>query len=77
MDAIRQLIGGNLVAAWCTLAGAFFVLAKSAGLFVDSSVSLAHRFRIPRLVIGIVLVSLATTAPELSVSLMAAIQGRP
>jgi cation:H+ antiporter len=33
--------------------------------------------RVPKLVIGIVLVSLATTAPELSVSLIAALRGSP
>lgn len=53
------------------------MLARSADIFVDSSVSLANRFRIPKLVIGIVLVSLATTSPELAVSLMAALQGAP
>ena len=59
------------------LLAAFGVLAKCAGVFVDSSVALANRFKIPRLVVGIVLVSLATTAPELAVSLMSALEGQP
>ena len=63
--------------AWFFLAVAFALLAKCANIFVESSVSLANRLHIPKLVIGIVLVSLATTAPELSVSLMAAVHGRP
>ena len=56
---------------------AFVILAKCASVFVDSSVALANRFRIPKLVVGLVLVSLATTAPELTVSLMAALEGHP
>ena len=67
----------HVLVSWLVLAIAFAVLAKAADLFVDSTVSLANRFHIPRLVIGIVLVSLATTAPELSVSLIAALRGRP
>ncbi len=63
--------------AWISLAVGFWILAKSADFFVDSSVGIAIRFRIPRLVIGIVLVSLATTAPELTVSLLASIKGHP
>ena len=77
MQFLEALIAEHISAAWICLILAFGVLARSADLFVDSSVSLANRFRIPRLVIGIVLVSLATTAPELSVSLMSALHGKP
>jgi cation:H+ antiporter len=59
------------------MAVAFYLLAKCADLFVDSSVALAGKLNIPKLVIGIVLVSLATTAPELAVSLTSAIKGNP
>lgn len=74
MDAY---IAQHIWLAWLILVVAFAILAKSADLFVESAVGLASRFGIPRLVIGIVLVSLATTMPELSVSLMAAIAGKP
>lgn len=77
MQAIGSFIEAHVAVAWVVLAVAFGVLAKCADLFVESSVSLANRLRIPKLVIGIVLVSLATTAPELSVSLMAALRGMP
>ena len=77
MDAIHTIIESHVLLAWVVLAAAFFLLAKSADIFVDSSVSLANKFRIPKLVIGIVLVSFATTAPELSVSLMAALKHHP
>lgn len=77
MHLLHQFIDGHVLAAWLVLLAAFFILAKSADLFVDSSVAMANRFRIPRLVIGIVLVSFATTAPELSVSMMSSIKGHP
>jgi cation:H+ antiporter len=66
-----------MVAAWFALVLAFLVLFKSASLFVDSAVEAALRLRMPKIVIGIVLVSLATTAPELTVSLMSALRGKP
>ncbi|MFO7871315.1 MAG: calcium/sodium antiporter [Kiritimatiellia bacterium] len=74
---IGAFLNGHVWMAWITLLVSFAVLAKSADMFVDASVALAEKFRIPRLVIGIVLVSLATTAPELSVSLTAALRGSP
>lgn len=77
MAEIHSLIEGNIIIAWATLAVAFAILAKSADLFVDGSVGLANRLRIPKLVIGIFLVSLATTGPELSVSLISALRGQP
>ena len=77
MHAIQELIQNSVPLAWVVLAAAFFVLAKCADLFVDSAIGLATVFRIPRIVIGIVLVSLATTAPELSVSMLSALRGQP
>ncbi len=77
LHAAEQAIAANVLLAWVALICAFVVLAKCADLFVESSVVLARRARLPKLVIGIVLVSLATTAPELSVSVMAAVKGNP
>lgn len=51
-------------------AGLFFVI-KGGDLFVDSSVAIARRFHIPRVIIGGTLVSVATTLPELVVSVTA------
>jgi len=48
---------------------------QGGDLFVDSSVSIARVFRVPRLVIGGTLVSLATTTPELLVSVLASVDG--
>ena len=65
----------ELVRNLAILAVSFAVLAKSASLFVDGAVGLAARFRVPRIIVGIVLVSLATTAPEFTVSVIAAFRG--
>jgi len=56
---------------------AFIILFKCADLFVDGASRIATVLNIPKLVIGIVLVGLATTAPEFAVSVIAAIRGLP
>lgn len=53
----------------------FAVLFKSADYFVVGAVGIAEIFKIPKLIVGIVLVGLATTAPEFAVSIIAAILG--
>ncbi len=53
------------------------ILSKSADLFVDASVGIAEVLRVPRIVIGIVLVGFATTAPEFAVSVQSAFLGHP
>lgn len=51
------------------------LVAKGGDLFVDSSVYIGKAFRIPRIIIGGTLVSLATTTPELVVSALASTAG--
>ncbi|KMQ52863.1 Inner membrane protein YrbG, predicted calcium/sodium:proton antiporter [Chitinispirillum alkaliphilum] len=77
MDFIQGIVTGNVLLAWLLLVAAFILLTKSADLFVESAVVIADRFGIPKLIIGIVLVSLATSAPEITVSIIAALRGRP
>ena len=50
-------------------------VAKGGDMFVDSSVQIANTLRVPRLIIGGTLVSLATTIPELVVSVTASYFG--
>ena len=52
----------------------FYVLARGANLLVDGSVGIAYKLQIPKVIIGIVLVSFGTTMPEFTVSLISAIQ---
>lgn len=51
------------------------LVLKGGDLFVDSSISIAERLKIPRMIIGGTIVSLATTAPELVVSTTASYMG--
>lgn len=53
------------------------LVIKGADLFVAASVSIARHARIPNVVIGSTLVSLATTSPELAVSATASLRGNP
>lgn len=53
----------------------FILITKGADIFIDSTISVAKRTNIPEIVLGATLVSLATTFPELTVSVFASIQG--
>lgn len=54
---------------------AFFLVVKGGGWFVDASIVIARHFRWPRILVGGTLVTLATTSPELIVSLTASASG--
>ena len=51
------------------------LLVKGADLFVDGASSIAKRLRIPSLIIGLTIVAFGTSAPELAVSVTAALKG--
>ena len=53
----------------------FVMLIKGADVFVDNSSSLAKRFHIPSIVVGLTIVAMGTSAPELSVSVTSALAG--
>ena len=55
----------------------FAVLTKCANWFVDGAIGIAEYLNVPKMLIGIVLMSLATTSPELAVSVMSAFEGKP
>ncbi len=56
---------------------AFALLFSSACLFVDGATGIARILNISKMVIGIVLVGIATTAPEFFVSVISAFLGKP
>ncbi|MFP4106678.1 MAG: calcium/sodium antiporter [Phycisphaerae bacterium] len=56
------------------LAGIILII-KGGDLFVSASIRIAEFLQIPRVVIGATLVSLATTSPELVVSVLSALRG--
>ena len=53
----------------------FVLLVKGADFFVDGASGIARKLRIPSIVIGLTIVAFGTSAPELAVSLSAAIKG--
>ncbi len=53
----------------------FVALIKGADIFVDGSSSLAAIFKVPSVIIGLTIVAMGTSAPELAVSTSAAIKG--
>ena len=55
----------------------FILLMLSGDFLVKGSVSLAGHFKVSKLVVGVVIVSFGTSAPELVVSVDAAIKGHP
>lgn len=55
----------------------FAILFKCADWFVRGACSIAEALNIPKMITGIVLVGMATTAPEFFVSVMAAYLGHP
>lgn len=57
------------------LAIGFLTLVKGADWFADSSSSLAGKFHISGVVIGLTIVAFGTSAPELAVSTFAAFSG--
>ena len=53
----------------------FIMLIKGADVFVDCSSSIAKRFGIPSIIVGLTIVAMGTSAPEFSVSVQSAIAG--
>ena len=53
----------------------FVLLIKGADFFVEGSSGIAKAFKVPSMIIGLTIVAMGTSAPELSVSISAAMQG--
>ena len=52
----------------------FVLLTRGADFFVDGASSLAHKLKIPAIVIGLTVVAMGTSAPEASISIMSALK---
>lgn len=63
-----------IVEAVAVIAG-LALLAWSADWFIDGSAAVARHFGLPPLLIGMVIVGFGTSAPEMAVSVIAAMQG--
>ena len=55
--------------------GSFILLFLGAQILVKSSVTLSERLNIPKLIIGLTIVSLATSLPEFFITLKASLSG--
>ena len=82
MDIILNLIGfSNFNLVWqiilqiAILVLGFVFLVKGADWFVDGAASIATKFGIPQLIIGLTIVAMGTSAPEAAVSITAAAGG--
>lgn len=65
----------SVIISMIMLIGGFFLLIKGADYFVDGSSSLAAKMKIPSLIVGLTIVAMGTSAPELAVSISAAVGG--
>ena len=54
----------------------FVFLIKGADIFVDGASDTARRFRVPKMLIGLTIVSFGTSAPELAVSIQSILSGK-
>ena len=64
-----------MVLTYVLFVAGFVLLIKSADWLVEGSGSIAKRFGIPELVIGLTIVSFGTSMPELIVNVLASISG--
>ena len=64
-----------MILACIQLVIGFLFLVKGADLFVDGASSMAKKLKIPAFVIGLTIVAFGTSAPELAVSITAAVKG--
>ena len=66
----------SMFAAILFLIAGFAVLVKGADIFVEGSSSIAKRFHVPAIIIGLTIVAMGTSLPETAVSVVAALQNK-
>ena len=64
----------NMFWAVVLLVGGLLILIKGADLLVDGAVGLARRFGVSPLIIGLTVVAMGTSAPEVAASIAAALR---
>ena len=65
----------NVILQLALLTVGFVMLVKGSDWFVDGAASIAAKFRIPQIIIGLTIVAMGTSAPEAAVSITAASAG--
>ncbi len=74
---VEWFSGFPLAVLFIIIAVFLYTLTRGADMLVDEAVDLSVKAGISKVVIGATLISLGTTLPEVSVSVMAAISGDP
>ncbi len=64
-----------IVVSFIILVIGFVLLIRGADFFVDGAALVAHRLKVPGFIIGMTVVAMGTSAPEIAVTLTASIQG--
>ncbi|NUN11968.1 sodium:calcium antiporter [Candidatus Micrarchaeota archaeon] len=67
----------ELVSVLMVLVAGLAILSKASERLIDSAIAIAHFFKVSDLAIGFLLVSVATSLPELVVSIFASASGHP
>lgn len=65
----------NIIMNIVKLLVGFILLIRGADSFVDGASSLARKMKIPSLIVGLTIVAMGTSAPELAVSVTSSING--
>ena len=75
-DSFYYLLShGSIFTLLIVIGITLFTLSKGADILVDEAVSLSVHWGVPKTIIGATIVSLGTTLPEVSVSVLAALHG--
>ena len=79
MDEIIYTIlnDSSILVLFSIIGVSLYILGKGADILVNEAVGLSIRWGISKMVIGATIVSLGTTLPEVTVSVLAAIKGNP
>lgn len=73
---IYSLSGGkNMILSFILIVVGFVLLIVGADVLVDGSSGIAKKFHIPEIIIGLTIVSIGTSMPELFVSITSALEG--
>ena len=64
-----------IVSILCILVG-FLFLIKGADIFVDGASNVARKFGVPSIVIGLTIVAIGTSLPEMMVSIASSLAGK-
>ena len=74
---VETIQGLPMVGLLAIIAVCLFVLMNGADMLVEEAVTLSLRYGISKVIVGATIVSLGTTLPEVTVSVMSAINGKP